>query len=61
MFVPAKINNKAFMEIEYIDGIVIIRKEDKQSSKRVGKPIYVTKTLDEMIKDIKSGKTAIHF
>ncbi|MBT9147879.1 MAG: hypothetical protein DDT32_01646 [Syntrophomonadaceae bacterium] len=49
MIQPVKLGKKTLFEIETIDGKKYLKKKDKEVSKLVGKPVYVTKSFDEIL------------
>ncbi|MDO7786106.1 hypothetical protein [Desulforamulus aquiferis] len=48
MIQKVRVQNKILFEIETIDGIKYFKKEDKEASKRAGKPVYIRRPIDEI-------------
>ncbi len=44
-----KFDDKVLFELETINGEEFLKKHDKDASKKVGKPVYVMKPLNEIL------------
>ncbi len=48
MIQKVRFQNKILFEIETIDGVKYLKKEDKGTSKKVGKTVYIRKPVEEI-------------
>ncbi len=57
MVQAVKFDNKILFEIETIDGVKYLKKQDKIASRRAGKPVFARIPLAEILQ---SDKETIH-
>lgn len=49
MIQKVRFQNKILFEIETINGVKFIKKEDKEATRKAGKPVYFLKSIDEIM------------